>query len=64
MNRCVWQVLNRSDLFAPINKGGLGMNGPAFFEDTYRVHKSFNPPRWVDAKHWFRYTLCGWLNKT
>jgi len=57
-------VLNRSDLFAPINKGGLGMNGPAFFEDTDGVNKSFNPPRWVDAKHWFRYTLCGWLNKT
>ena len=56
-------------MFAPINKsdsskGGLGMNEQAFFEGTYGINKVYNPPRWVDAKHWAKYTLCGWLSKT
>jgi hypothetical protein len=46
------------------DKGGLGMNEQAFFEETYHINQSFNPPRWVDAKHFFKYTLCGWLSKT
>ncbi len=56
-------------MFAPISKsdsskGGLGMNEQAFFEDTYGINKSYNPPRWVDAKHWAKYTFCGWLSTT
>jgi hypothetical protein len=56
-------------MFAPLNKGepskgGLGMNERVFFEHNYGINKSFNSPRWVDAKHWAKYTLCGWLNKT
>jgi hypothetical protein len=56
-------------MFAPLNKsdtskGGLGMNEQAFFEESYGINRSFNAPRWVDAKHWAKYTLCGWLSKT
>jgi hypothetical protein len=50
-------------MFDPVSKGGLAMNEQSFFEHNYHVDKGFNPPRWVDAKHWARYTLCGWLNK-
>jgi hypothetical protein len=56
-------------MFKPINKddsskGGLGMNEQAFFEHEYHINAGFNAPRWVDAKHWAKYTLCGWLSKT
>ena len=50
-------------MFNPVSKGGLAMNEQSFFEHTYHIDKAFNPPRFVDAKHWFRYTLCGWLAK-
>jgi hypothetical protein len=57
--------IDKSDTKGDKNdKGGLGMNEQAFFEETYHINKSFNPPRWVDSKHYFKYTLCGWLNKT
>jgi hypothetical protein len=51
-------------MFKPISKSGLGMDEQAFFEQTYHIDKPYNPPSWVSAKYWFKYTLCGWLNKT
>ena len=52
-----------NSMFNPVSKGGLAMNEQSFFEDNYQVNKPKNPPRWVLAKYWARYTLCGWINK-
>lgn len=51
------------DMFKPVGKGGVGMDERSFFERTYHIDKNYDPPRWVSAKYWARYTLCGWLSR-
>ena len=56
-------------MFQPLDKGndytkgGLGMDELAFLKAAYHIDKPYNAPLWVDSKHFFKYTLCGWLSK-
>lgn len=61
------KVLDR--MFSPLDKGndytkgGLGINEADFFNSNYHIDGAYSAPRWVDSKHYVKYTLCGWLPK-
>jgi len=56
-------------MFSPLDKGndytkgGLGMNEAEFFKSNYHIDRPVSAPRWVESKHYAKYTLCGWLPK-